>query len=140
MFDLKAVKYKKHVPYIEMLHNALIAVSQICNGDGRFDFSTVGEDCLRAVAMFSTFTDVSSKTIGEDIDGFMDAWYNKHLYTTLLEKSNVSEIAAFERAVDKGIERYYAKPPVDKLLDKMNGMMDELSAAVKSLPENNENK
>lgn len=139
MFDLKAVKYKKHIPYLEMLNNARTIVRQLCDGDGRTDYSTVGGDYLRAVGLFATFTDVSAATISEDIDGFMDAWYNKGLYNILRDKTNPVELDAYERAVDTGVERYYAKPALEKLMDRLNGMMDEVNAALKTLPENKEN-
>jgi hypothetical protein len=86
------------------------------------------------------FTNVRIKEIEEDIDGFMEEIYCGNLMGKITGAVYKNELEAFERAVKRGVERYYAKPQLDRVLDNVNGLLGDANKLVKLLGEMDQDK
>lgn len=126
MFDIKTMTVRGHVPYVEMMVKAKSIVDAICNGDPRNDLCVVGAEYIYYANMVELFTNVKCAEFEDDIDEFMNMIYCGGLLDVIKLGATEHELAAFERAVRRGVERYYAKPEIDRLLEKASAMLDGL--------------
>lgn len=137
MFNIDKVQVRAHVPYSEMITFAKKVVDQICGSNERETLNAVGAEYMYYAGLVCLFTNVRIKEIEEDIDGFMEEIYKGETRGNLISKitdaASKAEREAFERAVKRGVERYYAKPQIDRVLDNVNGLLGDANKLVKLL-------
>lgn len=140
MFNIDKVQVRAHVPYSEMITFAKKVVDQICGSNERETLNAVGAEYMYYAGLVCLFTNVRIKEIEEDIDGFMEEIYCGNLMGKITGAAYKNELEAFERAVKRGVERYYAKPQLDRVLDNVNGLLGDANKLVKLLGEMDQDK
>lgn len=133
MFNIDEMIVREYVPYSEMITFAKKIVDQICGDSERETLSAVGAEYAYYAGFVCLFTNIHIKQIEEDIDGFMNEIYSGALYEAIVSEANAKEVEAYERAVKRGVERYYAKPQLDRVLENVNNLLTEATKTVEAL-------
>lgn len=130
MFDINKMEVRKHVPYVEMIVSAEKTVKNICTEGANEILTAAGSEYMYYASLVSLFTNISVKEFEDDIDGFMDSIYSGSLHELIEAEANLEEIKAFDRAVRLGIERYYSKTQLERLIENANSVLESILALV----------
>lgn len=126
MFSFEGVNFKDNVKYMEMVVLANAVVNQIVSSN----FSYIGKDYYYNLGLMTTFTDCDTKTIEEDIDGFMAEVYGGNVMRKLTNNCDAKMLDAFEKMVNEGVAMRMNETGADKLISKLTEAVENVNNLV----------
>lgn len=126
MFSFEGVNFKDNVKYMEMVVLANAVVNQIVSGN----LSYIGKDYYYNLGLMTTFTDCDTKTIEEDIDGFMAEVYGGNVMRKLTNNCDAKMLDAFEKMVNDGVAMRMNETGADKLISKLTEAVENVNNLV----------
>lgn len=126
MFSFEGINFKDNVKYMEMVVLANAVVNQIVSGN----LSYIGKDYYYNLGLMTTFTDCDTKTIDEDIDGFMAEVYGGNVMRKLTNNCDTKMLDAFEKMVNEGVAMRMNETGADKLISKLTEAVENVNNLV----------